>query len=136
MSNQLRIELGCKVSYWKIYKGMEHAKSTVRVTHEYWYLMLNAYRYMLEIVNPESKTTLSLDENGSFQYFFVSYAVWIIGFQEMRKVIDVDITFLRSKYGGVLLSAVAQDVENHIFPMAFCIVNKECDASYDFFFKI
>ena len=84
---------------------MEHAKSTVRVTHEYWYLMLNAYRYMLEIVNPESKTTLSLDENGSFQYFFVSYAVWIIGFQEMRKVIDVDITFLRSKYGGVLLLA-------------------------------
>ena len=91
---------------------------------------------MLEVVNPGSKTTLPLDKNGRFQYFFVSYAAWIIGFQEMRKVIDVDITFLRSKYGGVLLSAVAQDVENHIFPMAFCIVNKECDASYDFFFKI
>ncbi|KAG5630424.1 hypothetical protein H5410_002141 [Solanum commersonii] len=30
MSNQLRTELGCKVSYWKIYKGMEHVKSSVR----------------------------------------------------------------------------------------------------------
>ncbi|KAG5620894.1 hypothetical protein H5410_006112, partial [Solanum commersonii] len=28
-------ELGCKVSYWKIYKGMKHAKSSVRGTHEH-----------------------------------------------------------------------------------------------------
>ena len=82
-------------------------------------------------MNPGSKTTLSLDENGRLQFFFVSYAAWIIGFQEMRKVIDIDDTFLRRKYGGVLLSAVAQDVENHIFPVAFCVVGKECDASYE-----
>ena len=136
MSNQLLKELGCQVIYWKIYKSMDHDKSNVTGTHEHGYTVLNAYRYMLEVVNPGSKTTLSLDENGRLQFFFVSYAAWIIGFQEMRKVIDIDDTFLRRKYGGVLLSAVAQDVENHIFPMAFCIVNKECDASYDFFFKI
>ena len=81
MSNQLRTELGCKVSYWKIYKGMEHAKSNVRGIHEHGYAVLNAYRYMIEVVNPERKTSLSLDENGRFQFFFVSYASWIIGFQ-------------------------------------------------------
>ncbi|XP_049381227.1 uncharacterized protein LOC125845736 [Solanum stenotomum] len=53
----------------------------------------------------------------------------------MRKVIAVDGTFLRSKYGGVLLSAVAQDAENHIFPVAFCVVDSECDASYRYFFE-
>ncbi|KAH0694557.1 hypothetical protein KY285_021654 [Solanum tuberosum] len=110
---------------------MEHAKSSVRETHENEYAMLNAYCYMLQVANPKSKTTLSLDENGRFKYFFVSYAPWITGFQEMRKVIAVDGTFLRSKYEGVLLSAVAQDVENHIFPVAFCVLNKECDASYE-----
>ena len=88
---------------------------------------------MLEVANPGSKTTLSLDENGRIQYFFVSYAAWIIDFQEMRKVIAVDGTFLRSKYGKVLLSAMAQDAENHIFLVAFCVVDKECDASYQFF---
>ena len=31
-SNQLRGELGCKESYWKIYKGIEHVKSNVRGT--------------------------------------------------------------------------------------------------------
>ena len=53
----------------------------------------------------------------------------------MRKVIVVDGTFLRSMYGGVLLSAMPQDVENHIFPVAFCVVDKECDASYEYFFQ-
>ena len=43
MSNQLRTELDCKVSYWKIYKGMEHAKYNVRETHEHVYAVLNVY---------------------------------------------------------------------------------------------
>ena len=51
----------------------------------------------------------------------------------MRKVIVVDDSFLMSEYRGVLLSAVAQDVENHIFPMVFCAVGKEFDASYEYF---
>ena len=86
-------------------------------------------------MNSGRKTTLSLNEKGRFQYFFVSYVAWIIGFQEMRKVITVDVTFLRSKYEGVLLSTVAQDAENHIFSVAFCVVDKECDASYEYFFQ-
>ena len=52
MSNQFRTELTCKVSYWKISKGMEHANSNVRGTHEHGYVVLNAYRYMLEVANP------------------------------------------------------------------------------------
>ncbi|XP_049391160.1 uncharacterized protein LOC125855479 [Solanum stenotomum] len=135
MSNQLRTELGCKISYWKIYKDMEHDKSNVRGTHEHGYTVLNAYCYMFEVANPGSKTGLSHDENGRFKYFFVSYVAWITGFQEMRKVIAVDGTFLRSKYEGVLLSAVAQDAENHIFLVAFYVVDKECDASYEYFFQ-
>ncbi|XP_015054787.1 uncharacterized protein LOC107001141 [Solanum pennellii] len=135
MSNQLRTELGCNVSNWKIYKGMEHSKSNVRGTNEHGYAVHNAYQYMLEVANQGSKTTLLFDENGRFQYFFVSYAAWIIGFREMTKVIAIDGTFLRSKYGGILLSAVAQNAKNHIFPVAFYIVDKECDASYEYFFQ-
>ena len=52
MSNQLRTELGCKERYWSIYKGMEHAKSNVRGTHDHGYAVLNVYRYMLEVANP------------------------------------------------------------------------------------
>ena len=64
MSNQICTKLGYKVRYWKIYKGMEHAMSNVRGTHEHGYAVLNKYRYMLQVTNPGSKKTLSLDENG------------------------------------------------------------------------
>ncbi|XP_059288402.1 uncharacterized protein LOC132041716 [Lycium ferocissimum] len=53
----------------------------------------------------------------------------------MGKVITVNGTFLRSEYEGVLLLAGAHDAENHIFSVAFCVVDKECDASYKFFFE-
>ncbi|PHT45252.1 hypothetical protein CQW23_14410 [Capsicum baccatum] len=57
------------------------------------------------------------------------------GFAHMRKVIIVDDTYLYGKYEGVLLSVVAQDTENHIYPIAFCIVDKENDVSWIFFFE-
>ncbi|KAG5621035.1 hypothetical protein H5410_006253 [Solanum commersonii] len=75
--------------------------SNVRGTHEHRYAVLNAHRYMLEVVNPGSKTTLLLDENGRFKYFFVSYAAWITGFQEIRNVIAIDGAFLRSKHPNI-----------------------------------
>ena len=69
--------------------------------------------------------TLLLDEDGRFQYSFVSYVSCIIGFQKMRNVIVVDGIFLRSKYGGFVLLMVAQDAENHIFLVALYVVDKE-----------
>ncbi|KAH0652581.1 hypothetical protein KY289_030259 [Solanum tuberosum] len=135
LKNSIRIELGCKVSYWKVWMGSEIAKSLVRGTHEHGYGVIDAYSHMLKTSNPGSKTALKIDENGRFKYFFVAYGAWILGFAQMRKVIAVDGTFLRSKYGGVLLSAVAQDAENHIFLVAFCVVDSECDASYRYFFE-
>ncbi|XP_049363287.1 uncharacterized protein LOC125828025 [Solanum verrucosum] len=57
------------------------------------------------------------------------------GFAHMRKVIAVDDTHLHGKYGGVLLSVVAQDTKNHVYPVVFCVVDKENDGSWIFFFE-
>ncbi|KAH0714994.1 hypothetical protein KY284_007899 [Solanum tuberosum] len=53
----------------------------------------------------------------------------------MRKVIAIDETHLHGKYEGVLLSVVAQDTENHVYPITFCVMDKENDASWTFFFE-
>ncbi|KAH0633197.1 hypothetical protein KY284_035983 [Solanum tuberosum] len=53
----------------------------------------------------------------------------------MRKVIAVDVSHLHGKYEGMLLSVVAQDTENHVYPIVFCVVDKENDASWTFFFE-
>ncbi|XP_059315712.1 uncharacterized protein LOC132066415 [Lycium ferocissimum] len=90
---------------------------------------------MIHVINEGSKTDLKVDSRGRFLYFFVSYGAWINGFAYTRKVLAVDGTHLFGKYDGVLLSAMALDTENHIFPLAFCVVNSECDASYQYFFE-
>ncbi|XP_075097868.1 uncharacterized protein LOC142175188 [Nicotiana tabacum] len=117
----VRLDLGCNVSYYKCMKGGHIAKAM--------------YRYALRKANERSKTALKLDNCGKFQYFFVAYEAWIQGFLFMRKVIAIGGTFLMGKYRGVLLSAVTQDSENHIFPVAFCVLDKECDAAYEYFFE-
>ncbi|KAH0781067.1 hypothetical protein KY290_000665 [Solanum tuberosum] len=35
----------------------------------------------------------------------------------------------------MLLSAVAQDMKNHVYPITFCVMDKENDASWTFFFE-
>ncbi|KAH0673951.1 hypothetical protein KY290_008348 [Solanum tuberosum] len=135
LKNSICIEFGCKVSYWKVWMGSEIAKFLVRGTHEHGYGVIDAYSHMLRTSNPGNKTALKIDENGRFKYFFVAYGAWILGFAQMRKIIAVDGTILRSKYGGVLLSAIAQDTENHIFSVAFGVVDSECDVSYRYFFE-
>ncbi|XP_059310813.1 uncharacterized protein LOC132062214 [Lycium ferocissimum] len=131
----IRVELGCKISYWKCLEGSYIAKSLTRGTPEHGYEVIDKYRHMIHVTNEGSKTDLKVDSSGRFLYFFVSYGAWINGFAYTRKVLAVDGTHLFGKYGGVLLSAVALDTENHIFPLAFCVVNSEGDASYQYFFE-
>ncbi|XP_015159430.1 uncharacterized protein [Solanum tuberosum] len=68
-------------------------------------------------------------------YYFLAFGACIKGFAHMRKVIAVDDTHLNGKYEGVLLSDVSQDTENHVYLIAFCVVDKENDASWIFFFE-
>ncbi|GAU25342.1 hypothetical protein TSUD_376060 [Trifolium subterraneum] len=48
---------------------------------------------------------------------------------------DVDGTWLYRKYKGTLLLAVAQDGNNHIFPIAFAIMEGETKEAWNFFLK-
>ncbi|XP_016469450.2 uncharacterized protein LOC107791823 [Nicotiana tabacum] len=85
--------------------------------------------------NEGSIVDLKYDHKLHFRYFFLSVGAFIKGFAHMRNVNTVDGTFLSDKYGSCLLSVVAQDKENHIFPIAFCVVNKERDDSWTYFFE-
>ncbi|XP_059315773.1 uncharacterized protein LOC132066485 [Lycium ferocissimum] len=107
----------------------------VKGTPEHRYACLPAYSYMVENLNPGYRICICLDDADRFKYYFVAYGACIRGYKHMRKVIVVDITHLYGKYEDVLLSAVALDTENHIYLIAFCVVEKECDESWTYFFE-
>ena len=53
----------------------------------------------------------------------------------MRKVIIIDGTHLRGRYGGCLIAASAQDANFQVFPFAFGIVNSENDDVWTWFME-
>ncbi|KAM3325652.1 hypothetical protein P3S67_000777 [Capsicum chacoense] len=53
----------------------------------------------------------------------------------MRKVIIIDGTYFSGNYEGVLLYIVAQDTQNHFYPLVYYVVDKENDTSWGFFFR-
>ncbi|KAM3290862.1 hypothetical protein P3S67_019151 [Capsicum chacoense] len=108
----------------------------VRGTTEYGYSCLPIFSYKIDALNIDTTYFIIVNKvDYRFIYYFLSLVPRIRGFAYMRKVIAVDDTHLYRKYEGVLLSAVAQDTESHIYPIAFCVVDKENDASWTFIFE-
>ncbi|XP_062085852.1 uncharacterized protein LOC133791959 [Humulus lupulus] len=72
-------------------------------------------------------------EEDRFKYCFFSLGVSRRGFRTCRPVLCVDGTFLKTKYGGQMLCAVALDANNHLYPVAFGIVDSENHDSWKYF---
>ncbi|KAM3326119.1 hypothetical protein P3S67_001245 [Capsicum chacoense] len=112
------------------------AKNIVRGTSEHGYAVFSAFSYIFNGLNLGSINSLMVDEeSGRFIYSFMAFGASIHGYALMRKVVTIDGMHFSGKYEGVLLSVVAQDTQNHIYPLAYCVVDKENDASWGFFFE-
>ena len=53
-----------------------------------------------------------------------------------RPLIGMDGAFLKNYYGGQILSAVGQDANNHIFVIAYAIVDVENKENWKWFFNL
>ena len=91
---------------------------------------------MLEQVNPRTKTCVKLDDACKFKYLFIALGAYIEGFAVMRKVIVVDATWLKNRYGAVLVFANAQDPNGHNYPLAFAVLDGENHASWTWFLEM
>ncbi|KAF3635039.1 putative BURP domain-containing protein 17-like [Capsicum annuum] len=112
------------------------AKNIVRGTSKHGYAVLPVFSYIFNGLNLGPINSLRFyEESGRFIYYFMAFGASICGYAHMRKVAAVDGMHLFGKYKGVLLFAVAQDTQNHIYPLAYCVVDKENDESWGFFFE-
>ncbi|XP_056864217.1 protein FAR-RED ELONGATED HYPOCOTYL 3-like [Raphanus sativus] len=100
------------------------------------YKMMYSYLYMLKQVNPGTKTCVKLDDASKFKYLFIALGACIEGFAFMRKVIAVDATSLKNRYGGVLVFAEAQDPNGQSYPLAFAVLDSENLTSWTWFFEM
>ncbi|XP_073067277.1 uncharacterized protein [Primulina eburnea] len=124
---------GINITYYKAWKGKEFALNKLRGDPDESFHMLPSYLNMVKQVNPGSITHLVVDDSNRFRYMFLAYGSCISGYKFMRKVVAVDVTFLKDKYNGVLLVATTQDGEFHQFPIAWGVVDSETVESWTWF---
>lgn len=85
-------------------------------------------------VDPGAQTCLVCEFEGSFLRFFWAYGPCTRSYKaHMRRVICINDIHLISKYFGILLVACACDAQNHIFLIAFAIVESENKGSWTWF---
>jgi len=79
-------------------------------------------------------------ENGTSTYI-MEHCLWafgpcIEGFKYCKPVVEVDGTFLTSRYHATLLTVVALDGNRNLFPLAFAIVEGETKETLIWFFQL
>lgn len=67
---------------------------------------------------------------------FWSFNSSILSFNYYYPIICIDGTFLRGPYKGVLLIASSWDANNHVFPLAFALVDEESTTSWGWFLQL
>ncbi|XP_020869565.1 uncharacterized protein LOC110225103 isoform X2 [Arabidopsis lyrata subsp. lyrata] len=101
------------ISYWKAWRAREIAMEKSMGSMAGSYALLPAYIALLQQTNPGSLcfSAHSDDPKGPtrFKYQFIELAASVKGYQYMRKVIVVDGTSMKGRFGGCLLSASCQD---------------------------
>jgi hypothetical protein len=84
--------------------------------------------------NPGSSFFLLLDDLGHFKRCYFSFDACKRGFLAgCRPIIFLDGCHLKTKFGGILLTAIGMDPNDCIYPVAFSIVEVEDTSSWKWF---
>ncbi|TYK01612.1 uncharacterized protein E5676_scaffold451G002110 [Cucumis melo var. makuwa] len=123
-------DLEVNISYQKAWRAKEHMVKILHNDTVESYVLIPRFFDKLVESNPGTCTALEMDDNGHFKFCFMAFGASIEGWKYCRPIISVDETFLKCKFGGILLTTSSQDGNNQIFPLAFAIVDSENDASW------
>ncbi|CAH9089809.1 unnamed protein product [Cuscuta europaea] len=137
MKEMVMRELQCDVSL----EQMKKAKSMIRklekgdILEEY----KNLKDYKAEILRSNEGNTCILhlqQPTPVFERIYVCFEACKRGFLEgCRRLIGIDGAFLKSEVKGEILTAVARDANNQMFPIAWAVVGSESKATWKWFLE-
>nr|DAD32957.1 TPA_asm: hypothetical protein HUJ06_011808 [Nelumbo nucifera] len=134
IANDIRREYGIQLNYSQAWRGKEIAREQLQGSYKEAYSQLPFFCEKIMETNPGSFATFTTKEDSSFHRLFVAFHASLSGFQQgCRPLIFLDSTPLNSKYQGTLLAATAADGNDGVFPIAFSVVDVECDHNWRWF---
>ncbi|CAH9133858.1 unnamed protein product [Cuscuta epithymum] len=137
MKEMVKKELNCDVSL----EQMRKAKSLIRKLEKgdikAEYKRLDDYRAEIQRSNQGNTCILTLlQPSPIFDKFYVCFHACKKGFLEgCRRLIGIDGAFLKSEVKGEILTAVARDANNQMFPIAWAVVASETKATWKWFLE-
>ncbi|XP_020272469.1 uncharacterized protein LOC109847650 [Asparagus officinalis] len=135
VQKELLTSYGLRVDYSKILWGKERAQEQLYGDAHESYDQLRWYVEEVKKTNPGSYIHVEQNE-GRFSKLFICYAACINGFLNgCIPLIFLDGTFLKDRFKGILLSAIAYDGNQGIFPLAYCICDQENTVNWNWFLQ-
>ncbi|XP_031130170.1 uncharacterized protein LOC116031942 [Ipomoea triloba] len=139
--DKVKVDDKCEISTRQAYRAIKKAKKVIE--GEAIEFFNKIWDYVLEIEKTNPNTTWKVKES-DLKYegrsrFLRMYFCWEAckeGYKFCRKIIGVDGCYLKSKFGGQLLTAVGIDGNDNIFPLAYAIVELETKESWSWFLEL
>lgn len=118
----------------KLQRAKKRALAVIRGDEEKQYSLLWDYAKEIRRSNPGSSVFLNLDANGLFQTMYFSLDACKRGFLEgCRPLLFFDGCHLKTRHGGVMLTAIGIDPNDCVFPIAMAVVDGENKNSWKWF---
>ncbi|XP_042396840.1 uncharacterized protein LOC121986986 [Zingiber officinale] len=134
--SSLKLSISRKKAYLAKRKTLELVQGTIAQQ----FSKIRNYCLELKIVDPSATVILKLtqDDDGlRFQRLYIYFSACKEGFKKAcRPLIGVDGCFLKTSYGGQLLTVVGLDPNNNIFPISYVMVERETKDTWMWFLQI
>ncbi|KAK9284475.1 hypothetical protein L1049_023648 [Liquidambar formosana] len=137
--NTIARELILNVSKHKLYRAKKRALLEIKGDHDLKFNKLWDYCNPIRTKNPGSVVQMKVESThpnqpAHFMRLFITYHAMITGFLGgCRPFIGLDGCHLKGSVGGQMLSAVARDGNNGIFPVAIAVVEAETKETWTWF---
>jgi zinc finger SWIM domain-containing protein 3 len=132
--NTIRSDYGVHSSYSTVWRGLNQHKQFNLLEDDSSFMMIKGFMQKLEGSNPGTITSLEFEQDGvTFKRAFLCPRSNQLAFVFCRPMIIVDACHLRSRYGGVIMSACAHDGEGKIVPLAVGIAEVENESNWTYF---
>nr|KAJ0194875.1 hypothetical protein LSAT_V11C700363950 [Lactuca sativa] len=101
------------------------------------YAKVWGYAAAIRLSNPGTTCLVGVESNIGYNYFkrfYVGFKAFRDGWSRgCRRVIGLDGSFLKGKVKGKILTAIGRDVDNHVYPIAWAVVNVENKDNWTWF---
>ncbi|KAL3534432.1 hypothetical protein ACH5RR_002893 [Cinchona calisaya] len=135
------LKFGVHPSRMQVYRAKKKALEEIEGSHGISYSKLPKYAELVRIHNPSSICKIHYDmpnlimKEPRFLRMFISFKAQKDGFLAgCRPFVGFDGCYLKGPFGDVLLTAVALDGNNSLFPLAFAIAETENKETWSWFF--